>query len=272
MGSQGSPYEYVCVKCGVTATATNRRGPRRTKCIPCANAYQPTANEDIARDCEACGSSFVWRSKRGRPRIFCPDCRPSSVSPSRREFVKAHRKAERSTFLLSTQRFDCEWCGEAFHSKPRHQGNRFCCDGCRAASAESERKAASEILKVETPCKGCGTRFIPWRVGLLYCSRECERRIAWAKRSALRKKATSAPVDPLRVFDRDGWRCRLCGKATPKELRGTNEQRAPELDHIMPLSLGGDHSYANTQLACRACNLAKGARPAGQLMLFCEPI
>lgn len=34
------------------------------------------------------------------------------------------------------------------------------------------------------------------------------------------------------------------------------------VDHIVPLSAGGDHTYANTQPAHPACNLRKGARLA----------
>ena len=65
---------------------------------------------------------------------------------------------------------------------------------------------------------------------------------------------------PSTVFDRDGWRCRACHRSTPPELRGTFEDRAPELDHVVPLSKGGDHSMENTQCLCRACNMKKGAR------------
>ena len=78
-------------------------------------------------------------------------------------------------------------------------------------------------------------------------------------------------VDPLGVFERDGWRCQLCGARTPKERRGTYHDRAPELDHILPLSKGGEHSYANTQCACRRCNHGKGAEPMGQTMFWPEP-
>ena len=62
------------------------------------------------------------------------------------------------------------------------------------------------------------------------------------------------------VLARDGWRCKLCGKRTPKRLRGTTHPDAPEIDHIIPLALGGAHSYANTQCSCRDCNGKKGAR------------
>jgi endogenous inhibitor of DNA gyrase (YacG/DUF329 family) len=54
---------------------------------------------------------------------------------------------------------------------------------------------------------------------------------------------------------------------TPKSLRGTFVDNAPELDHIIPLSLGGTHTKSNTQLLCRKCNRIKGATSSGQLRM-----
>ena len=48
---------------------------------------------------------------------------------------------------------------------------------------------------------------------------------------------------------------------------GTCDPRAPELDHIVPLALGGAHVPENVQDACRACNSAKGATDRGQIWL-----
>ncbi|MHB8123996.1 MAG: HNH endonuclease [Desulfuromonadaceae bacterium] len=81
-------------------------------------------------------------------------------------------------------------------------------------------------------------------------------------------KQTVEAVNPIRVFERDRWKCQLCKRATPRKLRGTLDDRAPELDHIKPISKGGEHSYRNTQCACRACNLAKSDRPMGQMLLI----
>jgi 5-methylcytosine-specific restriction endonuclease McrA len=50
-------------------------------------------------------------------------------------------------------------------------------------------------------------------------------------------------------------------------LRGTHADRAPELDHILPLAAGGDHTFDNVACACRKCNQAKGALPLGQIRL-----
>lgn len=74
----------------------------------------------------------------------------------------------------------------------------------------------------------------------------------------LRERATAVEsVNPYKVFDRDGWKCRCCGIDTPLEKRGSYAPDAPELDHIRPLSKGGGHTYKNTQLLCRQCNADK---------------
>ena len=71
------------------------------------------------------------------------------------------------------------------------------------------------------------------------------------------------------VFERDGWRCQICGDRTPKKSKGTIDLKAPELDHRVPMAMGGPHTYRNAQLACRACNIAKGSRSVrGQMRLF----
>ena len=55
------------------------------------------------------------------------------------------------------------------------------------------------------------------------------------------------------VFERDGYRCRKCGRAGRLEC-----------DHIRPLSRGGaPFEIANAQALCRTCHIAKtrGERP-----------
>jgi len=104
-----------------------------------------------------------------------------------------------------------------------------------------------------------------------YCSLECRKRHAWSINSgshrnrARRRGAKFEHIDPIAVFRRDGWRCQLCGLKLKPRDRGTTKPEAPELDHIVPLAAGGDHTWSNVQCACRACNAAKGAKPLGQV-------
>jgi 5-methylcytosine-specific restriction endonuclease McrA len=69
------------------------------------------------------------------------------------------------------------------------------------------------------------------------------------------------------VFERDKWKCHICGMKTMPALRGSNEDSAPELDHIVSLADGGSHTWANLACACRQCNGRKGAASFGQLHL-----
>ena len=57
------------------------------------------------------------------------------------------------------------------------------------------------------------------------------------------------PVDRLVVYARDRGRCGICGRFVAKARF--------EVDHIRPLARGGEHSYANVQVAHPVCNRRK---------------
>lgn len=61
-------------------------------------------------------------------------------------------------------------------------------------------------------------------------------------------------VDPAEVRTRVSGMCGICN--------GFVAITDQSLDHIIPLSKGGTHEYANIQLAHRICNSRKGARIA----------
>lgn len=57
------------------------------------------------------------------------------------------------------------------------------------------------------------------------------------------------PVNRREVFRRDNYLCQYCGST--KHLT---------LDHVIPRSKGGQHSWDNVVTACDRCNSAKGDR------------
>jgi 5-methylcytosine-specific restriction endonuclease McrA len=138
--------------------------------------------------------------------------------------------------------------------------------------AKANRKAAEAIAKAmlaNRSCEDCGCQVGSARHLCPQCAKQRARRqkaISRDARKAMLRVASVESVDPIKVFERAGWKCYLCGCPTPKELRGTYESNAPELEHVMPLSKGGAHSYANTDCACRACNLEKSDLTLDELL------
>ncbi len=59
---------------------------------------------------------------------------------------------------------------------------------------------------------------------------------------------TSVPLSRRAVFARDQGRCQYCGRA------------AENIDHVVPRSRGGRHSWDNVVAACRPCNTRKEDR------------
>lgn len=124
-------------------------------------------------------------------------------------------------------------------------------------------------------CKVCNAD-VPYQFGAprQYCNRECmkinmsiERAmrqsdmmlINLTTHSKIRKySAQSDGTVPRQVFDRDGFKCQLCNMILDPSLRGTNNEHAPEIDHIIPFAKGGDHTIDNLQVLCRSCNIIKG--------------
>ena len=61
-------------------------------------------------------------------------------------------------------------------------------------------------------------------------------------------------IDRFEVFDRGGGICGVCQSPVDRQTF--------HVDHIVPLALGGEHTYRNTQPAHPVCNLRKGVRLA----------
>lgn len=64
------------------------------------------------------------------------------------------------------------------------------------------------------------------------------------------------------VIERYGGICQLCGKPVDRsdKANGHIKRLYPTVDHIIPLSKGGAHTWANVQLAHMVCNSRKGAQ------------
>lgn len=263
---------FACSQCGAIDKQRTGRGRPFTRCEPCRNSVARPMVEIIAASpcnqdhvCEGCGSTF--RPKRTDRRRFCSrGCAFASGLPQQRSgatrAVRSEARRREAEPLIAEIK------------AIRHMGAAV------RRAVPLLRVLAARRQRMISPCAHCGGPLGAKAAGqgpTRYCSDDCAKRspamvqakrIARQARKARKRGSQVEPVNPLRVFERDGWRCHLCGGRAPKERRGTYHPKAPELDHIVPLSKGGAHSYANTACAHRACNAAKSDRIIGQPSLL----
>lgn len=179
--------------------------------------------------CKACGTivrkSFVC-VKQGT--ATCKVC-----SDKEKELVKAKRKRQAETNRIEQYR---------------------------------QRMLSKSYVQTEMKqCPGCGMLFTG---GNVYCSISCRKKVLNARGKDKRIRRVSSVVIDKNItleslFERSKGKCALCGGQcdyTDYHYKGNvfiAGNQYPSIDHIVPLSKGGLHSWDNVQLAHRICNTKK---------------
>ena len=185
------------------------------------------------RECAFASRAMVWRESAGIKRIG-DNVRARKAAQEKIERVKQLVSSMQAERIKKLERI-CKDCNAPFVQRTHKGGPEARCQQCRMVAAKALR-----------------AKF---------------RRINKARDRALRKSGRADAIDPIKVFERDGWKCHICGVKTKKALRGTYEPLAPELEHIVSLAEGGSHTWGNVACSCRRCNSAKGSASFGQLGL-----
>lgn len=208
--------------------------------------------------CRKCGCVFertLAHLRHGN--VLCPTCEANKKAKIKAEEEKLKEEqrikseAERiaknplglSYYRLSIQeKYDvvrvCEVCGNEYTVRDRTQNEhlKYCRDN------------------------GC-------------CSQKCAR-----KRSRIKLRKSGFPKNHLhrahkynceydgsvtlkKLLARDGMRCAICGELCDQNDHSWTEHfgpTSPTIDHIVPLSKGGSHTWNNVQVAHAICNCRKG--------------
>lgn len=236
-----------------------------------------------ARVCEQCSAPFHEKGRsskqirEGSKQRFCSiKCAgvahgdltrvyATKKDSKRAERARAHARAGLPPPWAHQDR-TCTGCQSVFVARSQKS---LQCEPCRTA-----RKPRLVTLCLDCNNQIVGTAAKRRCVG---CHKRRQRRLFVEKhgnvknhrRRARRYGVAYEPINPIGVFNRDSWLCQMCGVKTLKRLRGSCADRAPELDHRIPMALGGSHTWDNVQCSCRACNIQKGSKRAyGQINLF----
>lgn len=211
--------------------------------------------------CRSCGKEFETTSKA---QIFCSiECRSSSY------------KINSIRYSVERKPKNCLYCGNEFVPE-KTNGQKYCCDRCKK-DALNERERANRVYRDQAIhktkfCPACGKEFITRNGHQKFCCLSCGKkyrrsgrlyRVSKDKRLMMcTEKDNSLWLLPL--IKRDNNTCQICNGQCDLYDYEVSENGAvmcgdsyPSIDHIIPLSRGGQHIWSNAQLAHRGCNREK---------------
>lgn len=254
---------YCCESC-------KKRDKSKRKKMGVLSDYVADVNK-YKRVCKRCGIEFsgtelqTYCNKDCQNKKICPYCGTAHNNVGD-PFCSDRCKHDWDLIKIGT-RVVCKQCGYEFD----WFGNSsivYCSDECRINKAikDYQESFVSEAKPTECTCKECGSGFMSKTArGSHYCSVRCRDRAnkrMYGNNNIQRAKAFGVMYeyfDENKVLSDCGYVCYLCGERTPKELRGTLDDTAPEVEHIISFADGGSHSPDNTACACRSCNNRKGS-------------
>lgn len=224
------------------------------------------SNRGVYIECKICGKQF---RKYGSTLTCSEECK--KINNKKMMYLSSRRHAKRKQL---NKKGVCKICGKEFF---KNGINTKCCsDECRlinkkrSKQAHSQRKELKRKLKRISlkKCLVCGKDF-EGHGNKYFCSENCailhrkmkksERKIT--KRFAGREIDLTITLDEL--IKRDNNICYICGKPCDgsdfvvKNGYTICGNQYPSIDHVIPASKGGTHTWNNVRLAHRLCNSYK---------------
>jgi len=191
------------------------------------------------------------------------------------------------TTRKATHVASCPHCAERVRLEKAERAERIRLMYALTAALQHRKRALLDEERRTRECVVCGKQFVS-RNGLMTCSGKCNKKHQkrfkkQSKHVRRAKKLANGPIDRdislERLVKRDRNVCHICGRkcdardfradASGNFIAGVNY---PSIDHVMPLSKGGTHTWDNVKLAHHRCNWVKSdavlyERANGQLAL-----
>lgn len=252
--------DYGTAPCGTCGTKFERTNANSCFCSP---QCKPSVSQ--RRRCALCAEWFMALRASARTRRKFGDQFTRCCSKSCAIRLGAIERNPSSPWPNpAMQPNDCLWCGRTTGSPRR----TFCSRACNDMVSDPRRSQSTPIEYRD--CRECGGLFVS-RVARdkVYCSEACSARTIRRDRRHRERAAGMRLADSItlrEVAERDGWQCHLCGKQVP-DRPSRSRPTDPTIDHLIPLSDNGQHTWDNVALAHFQCNWQRGATGPAQLRL-----
>lgn len=257
------PASITCAHCG-KRKPLGQRGPVPIYCSgPCRTANKRTPT---LINCAHCGATASVRANTAYCSAVCRNAANHQAARLDGRYNEQLRAAKATRREQSeTNAKPCPYCGTPMHPRRKQCGKPDC---KRAFNADRARQWHQDFTGREG--KRYSSKYRE-REREYEAQRRSERphwrtmypeaaALADARRRMLVEQATKGePFAPRDVYERDQWTCGLCRRPVDPLLPWPDPMSA-SVDHIVPLSRGGEHSLDNAQCAHLSCNCRKGDR------------
>lgn len=239
---------------------------------------------ELTKSCPVCGKKFkTWKSRKtccsdecsakrhNQSRILNPEQKAKRAEYDRQKYLKKHPDALTQEERSELARIRREL--EAPDRERRKQEQKRREEKWARLKTEKEKKKQENIAhwleyEAEHECSVCGKTYTAHYPLSKYCSKTCQR-----KATRIKKRYEGITVDRdinlKKLAKRDHDQCQICGLLVDWTDKIETDKTVicgdmyPSIDHKIPISLGGLHSWDNVKLAHRICNSRKSNKYIG---------
>lgn len=231
--------------------------------------------------CKNCGSIQEKHAQclRHSEEIICDNCNKTKSIIRAKQIIKAkrkikiNRKVKKEVEILKRIKrnhkyyIKCQKCCDMFFSS---RINSVHCNTCISIIKSEEQKQRIKWKGKIIKCEECGKEFEMKSIRSKYCSDHClnkayYRRKEIERRGKLKENGRiNYNITLEKLIERDNDICQICGETIDKSDYKTTDEgyfvvgdQYPSLDHIIPVSKDGTHTWDNVQLTHHYCNSVK---------------
>ena len=217
-------------------------------------------SKEHTKECVVCGNVFTtWNPNR----ITCSDeCKEINRKEKEKERSKKRdkRRSGKRNYEENHIRWHNQWIRRRYGSDDAYQEYLVEKEVEKQKSAERIREKKEANHRFGT-CAVCGGTFETYNPRQKTCSKVCSKKYSYARkdRRIPQKQMVDKDITLEALYRRDSGVCYLCGEKcdwNDRDLFSVRD-KYPTIDHIIPVSRGGLHSWDNIRLAHFKCNVDK---------------
>lgn len=140
-----------------------------------------------------------------------------------------------------------------------YKRNYWCSEECK--DNRSKNNVIPKIYKKR--CVECKEIFETKKKNQKFCKIMCQKKYHYRKKDVKRRMnilkngTVDWDISINEIIKRDGCKCYLCNEDVKLDVHYNND-KAPTIEHVVPIALGGTHTWNNVKVAHRKCNNYKG--------------